>query len=123
MMSEMIFLSIFVLLIVMLGYWAVNKVFTEEIQIPIFTKIKIAFIVPFSLLFPLAMFKVIDTYALLLYLITIPISVFLIKKLSGDESFTLSSSFTIYKAVAGKILFVIFILGAISRVIMFVIKN
>ena len=123
MMSEMIFLSVFVLLIIVLGYWAVTKVFTEEIQIPKITKVKIAFIVPFSLLFPLAMFKLIDAYALLIYLITIPISVLLIKKLSGDESLTLSSSFTIYKAVAGKILFVIFILGAISRVIMFVIKN
>jgi hypothetical protein len=122
-MSEIIFLSVFVLLIVLLGYWAVTKVFTEEIQIPKITKIKIAFIVPFSLLFPLAMFKVIDAYALLIYLITIPISVLLIKKLSGDESFTFSSAFTIYKAVAGKILFVIFILGAISRVIMFIIKN
>ena len=123
MISEIVFLSLFFSLIVILGYWATSKVFVEQPEISKFTKLKIGFLVPLSLLFPLSMVKLIDMYAILLYLLTIPLTIYFIRKLSSNNSFTLSGSFTIYKEVAGKILFVILILGAISRLIMFVIKN
>jgi hypothetical protein len=108
---------------VIFGYWAASKVFIDQVQISKFTKLKVGILVPLSMLFPLAMINLIDMYAILLYLVTIPLAVFLINKLSGNEYFNLSGSFAIYKAVAGRVLFFIIILAAISRLIMFVIKN
>ncbi len=123
MLSEIIFLLVFAVMFVILGYWSVSKVLSEELDVSKITKIKIGIIVPFSLLFPLTMFKLIDAYAFFIYLITVPISVLLIKKLSLNENLTLSSSFIVYKAIAGKILVVIVILGAIAKVIKLFIHN
>ena len=122
-MSELIEFFFFALIITFFGYWAVSKVFDEEIELTKLTKLKLGLIVPFSILFPLALLKIIDTYAFLVYIIIVPFDIVIIKKSFGNELFSIRNSFAIYMAVALRFLLTISILGAIAKAITYTVKS
>jgi len=123
--DEMISLLIVVVMSVsiatLIGYWAVNKVIDDD-EITKITKIKIGFIVPFSLFSPLLLSKLIDGYAFFAFLITVPLAIFLIKKLSVNNDTLTDKSFVVYRWTAWNILLAGAFLGAIAKAVTYVLK-
>lgn len=83
----------------------------------------LSMVMPMSLYFPMFFFKLLELKAFLLYLITIPVGVFLTKKIVNVKELSFKEIRKLYFQLLWKVILGFLVLGVIVRVISLFLKQ
>jgi hypothetical protein len=126
-MSDFIVLLLIYVFFSVIAFWSVQSLFQkieleDELEISLKIKIRLALIFSAMYLLPLLFVKPVGLVSLLLYFLTIPLSIIAIQKIAKN-SMPLKSAIAVFLGISGKFIVVLIVLGIIVRLLLKAIKE